>query len=100
MIKSPDDHMSPPPTTFRSPAALLCFLGTAAVGLALDLWSKASAVEHLRFGRVVRFIPGLLHFEYTENQGAVFGLGQGQKVLFVTVSVAAVLFLMYLFSAS
>src|SRR3954454_7392305 len=85
---------------FRSPAGLFCFLGTAAVGIAVDLWSKAAAVEDLQFGRVVRFIPGLLHFEYTRNFGAVFGLGQGQKLLFVTVSVLAIAFLTYLFTSS
>src|SRR5215212_4889576 len=84
----------------RSLPALLCFFGTAAIGLTVDLWSKAAAVEHLAFGQVVRFIPGLLHFEYTRNYGAVFGLGQGQKVLFVTVSILAIAFLTYLFASS
>src|SRR5262245_15432813 len=46
----------------RSPAALLLFLGTAAVGLTADLWSKAAAVEHLKGGGdVIRLIPGLVH---------------------------------------
>src|SRR3954463_8598087 len=85
---------------FRSPAGLFCFLGTAAIGIIVDLWSKAAAVEHLQFGKVVRFIPGLLHFEYTRNFGAVFGLGQGQKLLFVAVSVLAIAFLVYLFVTS
>jgi signal peptidase II len=46
------------------------------------------------------FIPGWLHFHYTVNQGAVFGLGQGQRVLFIGVSLAAIVFLTYLFAAS
>src|SRR5690606_17589022 len=45
-------------------------------------------------------IPGWLRFEYTENHGAVFGLGQGQRLLFLVVSVAAVGFLSYLFASS
>ena len=31
-----------------------------------------------------------MHFEITTNQGAVFGLGQGQKWLFLAVSVVAI----------
>src|SRR5438874_2391971 len=36
----------------------------------------------------------------TTNQGAVFGLGAGQRLLFVSVSLAAILFLVYLFANS
>lgn len=84
----------------RSPLALVLFLGTAGAGVAADLWSKAAAVEHLKFGRVIEFIPHLLHLTYTENHGAVFGLGKGQQTLFVTVSVAAIAFLIFLFLTS
>ena len=98
---------------WRSPASLACFLLVAAVGLGADLWTKHEAfarlavevpgpggtVDYLRNG-VYRFVPGLLHFEVTQNHGAVFGLGQGKRVLFVAVSVVAGGFLAYLFSAS
>jgi signal peptidase II len=84
----------------RSPIALALFIGTAAVGLVADLWSKAAAVDHLKEGAIVRFIPGLLQFTYTENHGAVFGLGQGQQGIFLTVSVAAIGFLFFLFLTS
>jgi signal peptidase II len=86
--------------TVRSPVALLCFAGTAVVGVVVDLWSKAAAVEHLKGGGVIRFIPRLVQFEYTENHGAVFGLGQGQQALFLVVSVAAIAFLVWLFATS
>jgi signal peptidase II len=86
--------------TLRSPTAILLFVGTAAVGLAADLLSKAAAVATLKDGNIVRFIPGLLQFTYTENHGAVFGLGQGQQALFLTVSVAAIGFLCFLFLTS
>jgi signal peptidase II len=48
----------------------------------------------------VRFIPGWLHFELTMNRGAVFGIGQGQRWLFLFVSAAAIAFLTYLFALS
>src|SRR5262249_49426750 len=84
----------------RSPLAWLLFLGTTVLGLTLDLWTKVLAAQYLKGPRVIQFIPGWLHFTFTENQGAVFGIGQGKRVLFSAVSVAAVIFLTYLFSQS
>ncbi len=83
--------------TLRSPVALACFLGTAIAGIGLDLWSKSAAVANLKYASPRHFIPYLLRFEYTENHGAVFGLGQGQQAIFLIVSVAAIVFLIYLF---
>ena len=90
-----------PTDNFRSPAALSRFLLVAIVGVALDLWTKSLAVKHLaKTGDTIQFIPGWLHFHYTTNEGAVFGLGQGQRVLFVTVSALAIGFLFYLFATA
>jgi signal peptidase II len=86
--------------TLRSPTALVLFAGTAGAGLAADLLTKAAAVAALKDGNIVRIIPGVLQFTYTENHGAVFGLGQGQQALFLTVSVAAIGFLFFLFLTS
>jgi signal peptidase II len=83
-----------------SPAALLRFFLTAAVGLGLDLWTKSLAVTQLSGGRIVEAIHGWLQFEFIENRGAVFGIAQGKRWLFVAVSLAAVVFLTYLFSAA
>jgi signal peptidase II len=86
---------------FRSPAALARFFGAAAIGIALDQWTKFAAFSNATLAdEPCRFIPGWLEFEVVKNRGAVFGLGQGQRILFVTVSIAAVAFLIYLFSAS
>jgi len=93
--------MSAPRTdNFRSPAALARFLLTMALGLGLDLWTKVLSEAHLRDAPPIRFIPGWLHFTYTENRGAVFGIGQGQRSLFLVVSVLAIGFLTYLFATS
>lgn len=86
---------------FRSSAALSRFIIPALIGFGLDLWTKWLAVEHLKIPRAgIRFIPGWLHWEYTENHGAVFGSGQGLRWLFVIVSVMAIVFLLYLFATS
>jgi signal peptidase II len=90
-----------PLDNFRSPAALLRFAGVTAAGLAVDLWTKSEAVRHLKLTEdKIQFIPGWLHFEYTQNHGAVFGIGQGQRMLFLAVSVGAIAFLTWLFAAS
>ena len=87
--------------TLRHLPALLRFTLVAAIGLFLDLWTK-----HLAFKKLAPtqstydLIPGWLRFEVTINHGAVFGIGQGQRIIFLLVSAAAVVFLTYLFLAS
>lgn len=97
-----------------SPAALACFLLTAGIGYGLDQWSKVAATSQLADqirqepdGQVVPagyrtkpFIPGFIEFQFTANRGAVFGMGQGQRTLFVGVSIAAIAFIFYLFLSS
>lgn len=98
----------PPSDNFRSGPALTRFLLTAIVGLGLDLWTKAyafSALGEFQNGRLVDsrvypLIPGWLHFEVTTNIGAVFGLGQGHRLLFLSVSIIAIGFLFWLFAKS
>jgi signal peptidase II len=86
---------------FRSPLGLTLFLGTTAVGVALDLWTKALAVRYLENATSeYALIPNWLHFTFTKNEGAVFGLGQGQRPLFLLVSVGAIVFLTYLYAIS
>lgn len=84
-----------------SPAALLRFYLAAGIGVGLDLWAKSAAFSHLPMpGEPYRFIPGWLEFEAVINHGAVFGLGQGGRVIFVVVSFAAIIVLNYLFAVS
>src|SRR5688572_23530764 len=97
-----------PLDNFRSPAALARLLLTTVLVLVVDLWSKAYAWQAMHIAgpspadypkRFVRstdayeILPGWLHFKLTINEGAVFGLGQGHRWVFVTVSVAAIAFL-------
>jgi signal peptidase II len=85
---------------FRSPAAIARFVITTAIGLSLDLWVKSLAIAHLKAADAINVIPGWLRLEYTENHGAVFGIAQGQRWIFLIVSAAALIFLTYLFSTS
>lgn len=93
------------------------FIAVCALGLFADLFTKWLAFDHPStklFSTIVRdparqrwdlleadrrevkVIPGLLHFHATVNEGAVFGLGQGQRTLFVIVSLGAIAFLVFL----
>src|SRR5665213_3041344 len=98
------------------PASLACFFLTALIGLGLDQWSKIEAFHRLCDGIQFHadgtasprspkkeeyvFIPGLLNFGVVLNPGAVFGFGGGMQNLFRFVSVAAILFIFYLFAHS
>lgn len=84
----------------RSPLALALFFGTTIVGVAADLALKSWAVAHLADAEPWNLIPHVLRLTYTENFGAVFGIGQGQRVWFIAVSIAAIIFLTYLFKNS
>jgi signal peptidase II len=85
----------------RSPAALLRFFGTAALGVGVDLWTKKIAFDRLfNAAGPYRLIPGWVEFEVTVNHGAVFGRLQGQRILFIAVSAMAIVFLIVLFAGS
>jgi signal peptidase II len=45
-------------------------------------------------------IPGWLQFEFLRNNGAVFGIAQGQRTCFLLISAGAIVFLTYLFMNS
>lgn len=96
---------------YRSPAAVLVFLLTFALLLSADLISKAVSWDRLLIhesgtpparveidSHTYEFIPKLLHFRLTANQGAVFGIGQGKRWFFVLVSVGAIVVLFNLFA--
>lgn len=87
-------------SALRSPAALARLICTAVAGLGLDLWTKSLAQAHLQGAAPIDFLPGWLSFEYVGNHGAVFGIAQGQRLLFVVVSIAAIAFIIHLFRCS
>jgi len=103
----------PPSDNFRSPAALARFALVTVLGLALDLWVKVASFSHLLImqytladgtpkveSREAVLIPKVLTLHVTVNPGAVFGLGEGYRWMFVIVSILAIVLLTYLFAAS
>ncbi len=103
----------PPSDNFRSPAALARFALVTVLGLGLDLWVKVASFKHLLIAqytladgtikaesRDYTLIKNILNLHVTVNQGAVFGIGEGYRWVFVIVSVLAIGLLTYLFAAS
>ncbi len=70
-----------------------------ATTLALDLWTKAWAWEHLRRGRPVVVIDPLLEFSFSFNLGAAFGFlndASWSRLFFIAVTVLALIYMAWL----
>lgn len=113
---SPDDHHL---KAGRSPRAWSLLLGTLSVGLLGDLLSKWAAFRFVAGEAVtlsreqvltadrlpsllpphqpVTVVPSVLDLTLVLNPGAVFGIGAGQRWLFVAFTAFAVLFAMRVF---
>jgi lipoprotein signal peptidase len=105
--------------SWRSPLAWATLIGVFVVGLSFDLWTKAWAFAtiagypvELERDRVLEdasfFVPhharyealpwDLLDFRLVLNQGAVFGIGQRQRGLFIAFTVVATVAALMLFA--
>ena len=106
-----------PPSDFQvlrraaqDPRALVTALLVALVVLGLDLLSKALAFrfvagtpvspESVPEHEAVGVIPYILSLKLVPNRGAVFGIGQGQRLAFVVVGVVAVIVVVIAFLRS
>ena len=98
------------PRTAKDLRAVLTTLVVAIVVLGLDLLSKALAFRFVAGAPVspgsvpqheaVSVIPYILSLKLVENRGAVFGIGQGQRLAFVLVGVVAVIIVVIAFLRS
>jgi signal peptidase II len=84
----------------RAPGAWIRFVLPIVVGVSLDLYTKSLAARALLDRGDVTAIPGLLAFRYTENRGAVFGIGQGMISFFLVFSLIALGVVLFLFLTS
>ena len=111
-MTSPQQMKSPPPDVpaWRSPRAWLILIVVVSLGLAADLISKewafrtvtsepmvldyedvVSGNAQIPFHDGVRVLsPNLLDFRLVLNRGAVFGIGQGQRLAFVAFTLVAI----------
>ncbi len=91
---------APPRSALRDPGAHVRFWLVAVAGLALDLWSKEWAFHALRQGGRRVLIPRVLELQTMLNDGALFGIGSGQTVLFLVASALALGLVLWMFSQS
>jgi lipoprotein signal peptidase len=88
------------PTSWRDSRAHARLWVTAIGALAFDLASKSWAFQSLSPHEARPFVPGLVEFRRSLNDGAVFGSFTGYVGLFIIASVGALFFVLYLFSQS
>ena len=62
-----------------------------------DQATKYLAVRHLKNQPPISVIPDVFELYYLENHGAAFGILQGQKYLFVVLTVITLTALIYLY---
>ena len=74
-----------------APAAQLIFWATAAVGIALDLWTKKAVFEYLQHRPGITIIDGFVRLVMVENPGAAFGIAGGQRYLLMATSIIALI---------
>jgi lipoprotein signal peptidase len=81
-------------------ASHLRFWIVAVAILALDLWSKQWIFTNLGPREERSFLPGVIAFHRSLNDGAVFGSFTGYVGLFIVASLFALGFVFYLFAVS
>ena len=100
---SDTEQTTPVPSEERAlwhwPSHLRFWLAAGAL-LILDLWSKSWAFAALKPHESRPWIPDLINFHRSLNDGAVFGSFTGQTSLFIIASVFALVFVLYLFACS
>ena len=75
----------------------LVFWLVASVGFAADLYSKSAVFSRLDQFETVRLIKGFLRLVAVQNAGAAFGIAQGQRWLLVSLSVVALVVVIFVF---
>jgi len=81
--------MSGGPERGRARRMTVLFSMVAGLVLFCDLLTKWATFRYLDPQSALSIVPGLLNFRLSTNQGAVFGLGQGLRPLFILFTLAA-----------
>ncbi|MGI6578588.1 MAG: signal peptidase II [Eubacteriales bacterium] len=74
----------------------MLYLLLAVIIAVTDQLVKNWAVLNLRGRGTVEFVPGILNFYYAENTGAAFSILRNQRWLFISVSIIAVIVIIYI----
>lgn len=92
---------APTPSTPAGPepsrgSRIALVLATLIPALALDLWTKAWAWEHLRQSPGRAIIPNFFHLEFAFNTGSAFGFLRDagwSRAFFIVITVAALVYM-------
>ena len=56
----------------------------------LDRFTKTAVINSIFLGTSVKIIPNIFHLTLVLNRGTAFGLFKGQRIFFISLSVAAI----------
>lgn len=90
----------PTASAIRHAGAHALLWTTTAVALAADLWTKHWAFTSLLPDETRTGLFGLVSYQRSLNDGALFGMGKGLVPLFIIASILAVVFILYFFAGS
>lgn len=71
-----------------------------AILIAIDQIIKAGVLKYLAPIDTKTIIPGILNFTYTENRGVAFGMFSGGRVVFVLLTIAILLAVVWMIEKS
>lgn len=74
---------------------MFIYIIAAILIIALDQISKFLTTYYFHLGEVKNIIPNILSFTYIRNEGAAFGILQGARVFFITVTIIVFLGAIY-----
>lgn len=84
----------------KTPKDYIIYSAIIVVGLILDQLTKWLTVKYMTIGQSIPLIKNFLHITYTTNDGAAFGMmdGENQRWIFIIISSVAILaFMLYLY---
>ena len=82
----------------KKPKDYILYSAIIIVGIILDQLTKFLVTKYMTMYESIPLIKGFLHLTYTTNDGAAFGMMDGQRWIFILVSTLAIIaFLAYLY---
>ena len=82
----------------KKPKDYILYSAIILVGIFLDQLTKFLVTRYMAMYQSIPLIKGFLHLTYTTNDGAAFGMMDGQRWVFIVVSTLAIIaFLAYLY---
>ena len=82
----------------KKPKDYILYSAIILVGIFLDQLTKFLVTRYMTMYQSIPLIKGFLHLTYTTNDGAAFGMMDGQRWVFIVVSTLAIIaFLAYLY---